>query len=406
MFCGLGPALGQETAKSEPIRLVDAVREGAAHGPGVRLAQAPLPLTVEANRTASRLLRPPMLTLTGGYRDTGAATGPELGASVAQDVPLANVGARRRELAQAWGNQTRREVRRATLDAATRAALAWSDCLEADTLWRLRREAATNAEQIFRLSRVRVQAGTALPSEEALARSDVAIATAAALESEGGIIDSYAELRLALGRPVSAPIVAVGSLEPEGSREEPREAFPAAAVGAHPAVEQAQARAVLARTQTELVGATLGPSVVLGAGYLREGGGTHVVTAFVGLPLPFTRPAAFDRARERGDQLRAEVEVEQVKGEIEKRLSLAAHERVHWRRAAAALRTGALAAKEALRVAIANFEAGTLDVSTVLLARQRALSAEEQAVHASAEVQRADIRFDALTGRLLEGARR
>lgn len=358
---------------------------------------------MEATAAATRLLRPPMLTLTGGYRGSSGAMGPEVGVSIAQDIPVADVRARRKELARAWSAQAHQELRQVTLEAALRAALAWSACLEADALWRLRRDAEADAEKILRLSQVRMGAGTGLPSDEALARSDVASARAATLESEGGVIEAYAELRLALGKPVNAPLIAEGSLEPDSSSA-PLEEASSGTVDANPTVANARARARLARTQTELLPATLGPSLVLGAAYLREGDGAQVFTGFVGLPLPLTQPAAFDRARERGQQSRAEAEVARIRSEIATSLSLAAHDRLHWRETLAARRIGASSAREALRIVLANFTVGTLDIAAVLVARQRWLSAEERFTLAAAEVQRADIAFDALTGRLLEGA--
>lgn len=399
------PALGQRATAGSPtaerVSRRDAIRGGALHGPGVAPARAPLGAVTEAAAAATRLLRPPMLTLTGGYRRS-SAVGPEVGLSIAQDVPVSDLRARRKELARAWEDQAKEHVRQATLEAAARAALAWSVCLEADALWKLRRDAEAAAEKILRVSQVRLTAGTGLPSDAALARSDVATARAATLDGEGGAIDAYAELRLALGKPVDAALIADGSLEADAD-EEPSGAAPAGAVDNNATVAQARARAQLARSQTELTAATLGPSFVVGAAYLREGGGAQVFTGFVGLPLPLTQPAGFDRARERGLQQRAQADVDEVRSEIAKSLSLAAHDRLHWRETLAARRAGASAAQEALRIVFANFEAGTLDIAAVLVARQRWLNAEEQATHAAGEVQRADIRFDALTGRLLAG---
>lgn len=400
------PPIGAQQAASEARERVSisravAVERGAAQGPGVAVASAPLAASQDAVRATGQLLRPAMLTLTGGFRRAGGTSGPELGVSVSQEVPLADVRGRRSDLARAWIAQSRQERRQMALEAATRAALAWSSCLEADALQRLRQESKSDAERIWRLSRVRLKAGTGLPADEALARSDLAAASVAALDSEGSVVEAYAELRLALGEPVGAPLMAVGTLDDDDAAPVV-EAFPAGAVEASPELSHARARAQLARSQTELVSATLGPSVVFGAAYLREGGGAQVVTGFVGLPLPFTQPASFERARERGQELRAEAEVAQVRNELEKTLSLAAHDRVHWRETARAIGLGVSAAEQALRITLANFEAGTHDVSPVLIARQRWLSAREQATHAAGEVQRADIRFAALTGRLLE----
>jgi len=402
-------ALGH--AQSAPARSsalgvgrADAIRWGSARGPGVRVARAPLPSIQDARASTTRLTHAPLLTITGGHRRGIDSNGPELGVSVTQDIPLGNVGSRRSELVSAWGEQSRRELQHAEIEAAARAAVAWSMCLEAEAIERLRLQAVAQAERIEQLSRVRVAAGTGFPSDEALARSDTAAARAAVLDAEGAVVEAYAELRLAIGQPPDQKLVAVGDLDDAaGAVSEPLAlAGPARSL---PAVVSAQARAELARAQTRLTSAVLGPSVVVGAAYVREGGGTQVITGFVGLPLPLVTPGAFDTARERALEQRAQADVREIRNETEKNVSLAAHDRLHWREVRDGLLPGVEAAREALRITLANFEAGTLDIAPVLVARQRVIVIEEQLAHVTAEVLRADIRLSTITGRILEGVR-
>lgn len=384
------------------VSRADAIRWGAARGPGISAARAPATSVREARGAATRFLRAPLLTFTGGYRTGPTTGGPELGVSVSQELPLEDVGARRRELASAWNEQTFHELRQAELEAAARAALAWTFCIEAEAIRGLRLSAVIWVERIERLSQIRVAAGTALPSDEALARSDGATARAAVLEAEGRVVEAYAELRFAIGQRADARLAAVGEL---GPIEPPPTVFTEVSRAArrlNPALEGAKARARLAHEQTRLVVASLGPSLTVGASYLREGGGIQVLTGFVGLPLPFVDPAGFDAARQRGLEQRARAEITQTEHELEMNESLAAHERKHWREVHEGLKAGAEAAREALRITLAHFEVGTHDISSVLLARQRVAAAEEQAAHAAGEILRADIRFQALTGRLLE----
>ncbi len=392
------------TAQPEaaPIDRAAALRLGAESGPGVGRASAPRSATHEAQAAAGRLTRAPVLTLLGGYRHGQADRGAELGLTVSQEVPLRAVGARRAELAAAWGTLVAEDVRRARLDGATRAALAWVNGLEAAEILKLRQAAEEQASAVVRTSAARFRSGAGMPFDVALARADSATAHAAVLDAEGAQVEALAELRFALGLPASAAVEAKGDLFASDDGE--ANTSPAGALASDPTLGVALARAQFSRRETSLTYATLGPTFTVGASFLREGGGNAIVTGFVGLPLPAVAPAAFDTARQRGLEHAAEAELVQARAEAAKALSLARHEREHWREVRAALRGSALqAAHDALRLALAGYEAGTHDVSAVVLARQRVIATDEQLAHVAGAIQRADIRYSRLTGTLMKG---
>jgi cobalt-zinc-cadmium efflux system outer membrane protein len=385
-----------------PIGRAAALRLGAENGPGVMRAGAPRSAAREARAAAGQLTRAPVLTLLGGYRQGQADRGAELGLTVSQEVPLRAVGARRAELAEAWGTFVTEDVRRARLDGATRAALAWVNGLEAAEILKLRRAAEEQARVVVRTSEARFRSGAGMPFDVALARADSAVAHSAVLDAEGAQVEALAELRFSLGLPTTAAVEAQGDLF--ASEDGEANVSPAAALANDPTLGVAQARAQVSRRETALTYAALGPTFTVGASFLREGGGNAIVTGFVGLPLPVVAPAAFDTARQRGLEHAADAEVAQARAEAAKALSLAKHEREHWRDVRAALRGSALqAAHDALRLALAGYEAGTHDVSAVVLARQRVIATEEQLAHVAGAIQRADIRFARLTGTLLKG---
>jgi outer membrane protein, heavy metal efflux system len=405
----LAGKLGAQTAQPTPVKIdrAAALRLGAEHGPGVGVAAAPRSATREARSAASRLTRPPVLTLLGGYRNPQSSggsnlSGPELGVTVSQEVPWRGVGARRAEVADAWGTLVVENTRRARLDAATRAALGWVSCLEAAEILRLRRAAEQQAQLVLRTSEARFHSGAGMPFDVALAKADSATALAAVLDAEGLQVEAHAELRLALGLPASAALEVEGDLF--ANDDSPAPSSLASATPDAATLTVARARVELSRRETALANAALGPTFTVGASFLREGTGNTIVTGFLGLPLPVIAPAAFDVARQRGVEQVAEAELAQAGAEAEKALSLATHEREHWRDVRAALQGSALqAVHDALRIALAGYEAGTQDVSSVVLARQRVIATEEQLAHVAAAVKRADIRFARLTGALLKG---
>lgn len=381
-----------------------ALQLGATKGPGVVAAAAPHAATREARSAAVQLTRPPTLTLLGGYRGGPVDAGPELGVALSQEVPLRGVGAGRARLAEAWGTLVAEDLRRAQLDAAARAAMAWAGSLEAAEILRLRRAAEEQAAIVQRSSEARFQSGAGMPFDVALARADTATAHIAVLEAEGAELEALAELRFSLGLATSAAIDPIGDLYASDDRVADRPGPVAKVLAGDPTLGVAQARAELARRETALTHATLGPGLTFGASFLREGGGGTILTGFIGLPLPIVAPAAFDTARQRGFQRAAEADLVEVRAEAAKALSLATHEREHWREVREALRGATLrAAHDALRLALAGYEAGTQDVSAVVLARQRVIATGEQLARVAGAIHRADIRFARLIGTLMKG---
>ena len=150
----------------------------------------------------------------------------------------------------------------------------------------------------------------------------------------------------------------------------------------------------------------LGPTITVGGAYLHEGTGDQVWTAIVGIPLPFVNPAAYETARQRAIAMTAEAQIERVQAEMMRDIHLAIHDHEHWREVRDALRDQAVPPmKEALRLARVSYEAGTQDLSLVLLARQRLVGVEEMLARAAGEVQRADLRLQRATGALLAPSR-
>jgi len=150
----------------------------------------------------------------------------------------------------------------------------------------------------------------------------------------------------------------------------------------------------------------LGHNLSLGATYVREGTGDKVWLGFVGIPIPLFDPSGFETARQRAAQRTAESQVELSRAEAARDIRLALHDRHHWREVRDALRDGALSAfSEAFRSAKAQYEAGTVEIGTLILARQRLLGVQEQLAQVATRVRHADIGLARATGSLLDEAK-
>jgi outer membrane protein TolC len=115
-------------------------------------------------------------------------------------------------------------------------------------------------------------------------------------------------------------------------------------------------------------------------------------------------PARYEAARQRAAADTSDAQAARIRAEVAHDARLALHDREHWREVRDELGRSALApTAEALRLARVAYEAGTQDLTPVLLARQRLEAVEEQLAHVAGEVQRADIRLAGVTGDLTTG---
>jgi outer membrane protein TolC len=217
-------------------------------------------------------------------------------------------------------------------------------------------------------------------------------------------VEALAELRFALGLAPTAPVSVAGDLYATDDHPVDEALAVRTAEGSHPALKLANARAALADQEVRLTRAVLGPTLNVGGTYVREGTGDHVVTGFVGVPIPFFDAASYDAARQRGLQRTAEAQVDRVRAEMQRDVRVALHDHEHWREVRDALSAKALMPmREAVRLARVQYEVGTTEIAQVLLARQRLLLTEEQLARVAGQVHRADIALGHASGSLLAG---
>ncbi len=400
------PGWSDEPAHEEMVaaKAVDrgtALKLGAARGPGVATAAAALPGGAQAKEVAhATLVLPPRVSLGAGRR-FGPDAGFELQLGAMLEIPLGPVGSARAATATAHLDSVAADVKRARLDGALAAGVAWSRALEAKQVLALRGTSASHAKAIHDLAKIRVKSGAGQPVEGALAAAEVGLAGAQVLDAEGLLVDALAELRLAIAIPAGDAVEVTGE---SCGADEPlveEKAALAAAKDQNPTLVLARARAASSRTEVKLVSATLAPTLGVGVSFLRGSLGEQVWLGTVSFPLPFADPAGFERARALGLADVADAEVQRVEAQLAKEVHVAVHDQKHTREVRDKLGSDAIVpAREALRLAKLQFESGTEVVTLVLLARQRLIAIEEQHVHACGEVVRADLRLLRLMGRL------
>jgi cobalt-zinc-cadmium efflux system outer membrane protein len=393
-------------ARAETLTLREAARLGSERGSAVARAEAPREAVAEAKRRANPLvLVPPELTVSVGARRYGAGeTGIELGVSAIQRFSTGSLGRKRARTAELMGQLTERELAGARLDDAEQAALAWIDVAYAKQLQRLRQASLGEAEQLASSADLRVKSGVGQPIELAVALGEKGTALAMELDAEGQLTEAHAALRFATGLAANTPVDTRGELMASRRAHVNEGAIVKAAEERHPALRAASARAALAMQEAELVRGTHAPWFGVGAAYTREGTGDQIFLGVVEVPLPVVSAGAFDRARQRAAADVQAAEVAIVRREVARDIRLALHEREHTAAVLDAMLSGARKPlEEAFRLARVGYDVGTLDISAVLLARQRLLAAEEQVLRSTADLERAEVRLQRAAGTLIEG---
>ena len=393
------------TVQAEPLSrldLAESMRRAEAFAPalGPRRAAVSGARSVES-AADSVLALPPRVEVGVGprWRATNRDTGLEANLAIWQDLSLGGFGSSRRRFASTLSSEARARLEVSRREVRMEAALAWVEARLARELVRIRKDSLARAEEILQVASARVRAGSVAPSEESLARALVGNAKGDFVAAQGKRFVADAELRYTTGLPAGAPIDVVGSLDVKDAPLALKKLL-ADVRAAQPDVKSAEASAERSARAAEMSWASGRPFLAVGPLVTREATGDWILLARVGFPLPLVNPAGVDAARARLDASVASAEVRHVRALLERDLTLALEEREHARELRDVVRNGVLGpARDALRVSLAQYEAGKIDTASVLAARREQLQAEDRWAEAAADVRRADIRLARLVGR-------
>jgi outer membrane protein TolC len=374
-------------------------------GPGVlpaRVAGAEAART--RNAVGGALSRPPRLEFDVGRRfgSSPNPSGMDLTARVWQDVSLGGYSSARASYADALKERAKSTAELARRDAIARGMNAWVDSRYGRELLLLRKQSTAAAEELLRIADARVRAGTAPPSESALARSVVGATHAAVLAAEGSIIVADGDLRYAVALPADTSLDPVGDLAQTDDRPVDEPATVELAQKNHPLALLTRSSAYAAERGAELATAAGRPFLGFGLSYTREGTGDRIVGGMVSIPLPFVNPNVLESSLLRGEAAVGRAHLVDVQSGVAREVRQSIHERYHARQVREELWTGAvIPGREAMREITKRYEAGAVDLATALGARREVLLAEEGFLAAAADVQRADIRLEHAVGGLV-----
>jgi cobalt-zinc-cadmium efflux system outer membrane protein len=402
-----GPLVGsQGTTSAEPESDPDSNGESAlpvdlAHALALAERGAPELLTAEAQRSglsdlrdaAHRgLHRPPRLEIAMGPRRQpgGGSLGMDASVGVFQEFSLGRYGSHLSAYVEAANERANQNIDRVRRDARVRAHLAWLDALQARELIRLRQSALAEAREIQRVAEARLAAGRTSPGEAALARALVGSAEAAVLAAQGDMTQADATLRHVCGIELHRPLLVVGPLEPPPSLID-EEAVRHTVLRSAPDLRTARAHAVALEKSAQLGRAQSKPHLELGPSVTREGTGDWVFMGHLRMPLPGIDPAAADNAERSLAAHVAHSEVRVLEQAVLRDTELILHEREHALKTKNTLQAGTIEpAQLAAREAQLQYEAGRLDLVSVITTRRELYDALERWTVATVDVQRAD----------------
>jgi outer membrane protein TolC len=391
------------SADGEVFDLKRALARGAERGPGVHVAAAPRAMLEDGTARSNPLLSIPLrVQAFGGPRTfpTGAPPGVDIQVQAIQELPLRGIGAAREDVGRAELKSVDADVSRARLDASARAGIAWVNAREADAIVILRRAGQREAVTIANTAKAHVDAGTGAPHELAIAEAERALADADVLHEEGMLTEALFDLRLATGVPAVELIDTEGDLFAVDETPIDAADLRTRAQLEHPLSRLADARVLVARSDAKLAWATHSPVMGLGVLYGHEGSNEQIFAGVLVLPLPWSNAGIFESRRVASTADAEQARAQLVRNERSIAVEAAIHEHEHTRAERAAVMKALPFLREATRIVRAQYETGTAEIGSLVMARRRLLDGEERYVHATADVRRADLRLGHAAGTL------
>ena len=260
--------------------------------------------------TASILLRNnPVASFAYGRRDSagGAPTQTDSGIALFQEFEIA--GQRRARMGVATAEMEGARASAADIERTIEAAVAWSfvEALAAAEKLALVEINARLAEELFDISRVRVEKGASAPIELNASRIRLALARGQQADALATLRRSRIVLLSLLGIGSGKPVDLVGSLPASEELPEP-EALLTQAYANRPDILAAEAEIRAAEAGVKLARAEAWPSPVLGAEF-SDDEGDRITSGTLSIALPIFQ-------RNQGVRMRAEAGLKRVREDL------------------------------------------------------------------------------------------
>ncbi|MGB3049890.1 MAG: TolC family protein [Polyangiales bacterium] len=381
-------ARADEGPKTTTVSLRAILEHAHEHAPRLRISRAKLERGSAAVEGASVVLQRNMLArAAAGPRIALGARGVDFQVSLAQPIEIAGERKQRMRTAEKFDERTRKELKEAEWIVHREVHAAFHTALVARERWEVVDKLLVSTEELVSVAERRLRAGDISPLAVRLAKGELAQARQTSLTAERAY--RSAQLTLAEVSGWSPDVLP----DPLGELDEPRRA-PAIkdllvlAAQQHPGLAARESAVEEAEARVQLENREAWPEPSLGVLYTRESLPNvqiheHIVQGTMTLPIPFTQRNQEGRARARADLSVRQAEEQSFRQTLETRLTRAAIAVDADANRIAAYGTEILPAFEGnLTLLRRAFELGEVDLLQVLVARERLLRIQQDALTA------------------------
>ncbi|MGB5285037.1 MAG: TolC family protein, partial [Polyangiales bacterium] len=306
---------------------------------------------------------------------------------LSQPIEIAGERKQRMQTAQKFDERTRKELVEAEWIVHREVHAAFHTALVARERWKVVDKLLVSTEELVSVAERRLQAGDISPLAVRLAKGELAQARQTSLTAER----AYRSAQLTLAEVSGWPPDVLP--DPLGELDEPRRT-PAIddllrlAAERHPGIAARQSAVEEAEARVRLENREAWPEPILGVLYTRESLPNikiheHIVQGTMTVPIPFSQRNQEGRARARADLSVRQAEAQSFRQTLEARLTRAAIAVDADADRIAAYGTEILPAFEGnLTLLRRAFELGEVDLLQVLVARERLLRIQQDALTA------------------------
>lgn len=381
-------ATADEGPNIVPVSLGAVLAHADEHAPRMLVARAEVQRGQAAVDGASVVLRRnAMAGAAAGPRIAEGARGVDFTVWLAQPIEIAGERKQRRRTAAKFQELTGKELRETHWLVHREVHAAFHAAIVARERWRVVKKLLVSTEELLSVAERRLRAGDISPLQVRLAKAELAQARQTSFAAERGYRSAQLELAELSGWPPD-PLPA-----PVGNLDEPRRAplikdLLSLALQRHPgiaaratAVEEAEARVRLENREAW-------PEPSLGVTYTRESLPNvriheHIIQGTIVMPIPFSQRNQQGRAHARADLAVRQAEQQAFGQALRARLTRAAMAVDADANRIAAYGTEILPAFEGnLSLLRRAFELGEVDLLQVLVARERLLRIQQDALTA------------------------
>ena len=387
-------ARANDSPKTTPVSLEAILAHADEHAPRLRISRAELERGKAAVDGASVVLQRNMMAgAAAGARIAEGAVGVDFQVWLTQPIEIAGERKQRIRTAEKFDELTRKELQEAEWIVHREVHAAFHAALVARERWKVVDKLLLSTEELVSVAERRLQAGDISPLAVRLAKGELAQARQTSLSAERAYRSAQLELAEVSGWPPDELPEPLGGLD-EPQRAPPIEDLLQLAEERHPGIAARQSAVGEAEARVRLEDREAWPEPSLGVMYTRESLPNvriqeHIIQGTMMLPIPFSQRNQEGRARARANLSVRQAEEQSFRQTLRARLTRAAIAVDADANRIAAYGTEILPAFEGnLTLLRRAFELGEVDLLQVLVARERLLRIQQDALTAQQDYYR------------------